>query len=303
MGHLFRALNLIACLQQRRERFIVLINRDKAANSILENKGIDYEIVDLLDFTSDWETSLIKKHHIDMWINDRLDTDIRHTKQVTKNNVKLITFDDKGTGAIFADIHVAAMLLNDNDRSKINGKKILTGIEYLVLNKEIDNYKRIRNRHDKIIITLGGSDTYGVTLEVVRRLKKLNKTAAIVIGPSFAHKKELAAIIDDRFTLKENVHSLIQEFAGYDLAVTGGGITPFEANASGLPCMIIASEIWEIDNGTFLDRLGASVFTGFRDSFKLDLIDNDLIIEKMSAIGMQNISTNAAEKIFKEIDA
>jgi spore coat polysaccharide biosynthesis predicted glycosyltransferase SpsG len=301
MGHLFRALNLISYLQQQQERFIVLVNRDKSANTILENKNIDYETVDLFDFTSDWETLLIKKYRIDTWINDRLDTDIRHTKLVTKNNVKLVTFDDKGTGAEIADIHVAAMLFNDNDIHKIKGKKVLTGVEYLILNKEIDNYKRIRNRHDRIIVTLGGSDTYGVTLEVVKRLKKQNMSAVIVLGPGFKHKNELIKIIDDRFAIKENVPSLIQEFAGYDLAITGGGITPFEANASGLPCMIIASEIWEIDNGTFLDRLGASVFSGFRDNFNLDLIANDSIIKKMSTIGMQNIPTNAVDKIFKEI--
>jgi spore coat polysaccharide biosynthesis predicted glycosyltransferase SpsG len=301
MGHLFRALNIIDYLRENNNSFVVFINEDKTANNILDNKRIPYELVNLPDTTRDWETVLIKKYGIDIWINDRLDTCAEHAKNVVKNMVQLITFDDKGSGAEFADIHVAAMIFTEKDKKNIKGKKVLHGIKYLILNKEIDKYKRIRDNNESIIVTLGGSDTYGVSVRVLEFLRRFDMPATIVLGPSFEHKKELYQIIDDRYCVKEYIPSLIKECYNYDLAITGGGITPFEANAAGLPCIIIASEAWEIDNGQYLDTLGSSKFAGFRTNFKLPVIKDKKNLERMSDIGIKHIDTNGIDRIFDEV--
>jgi spore coat polysaccharide biosynthesis predicted glycosyltransferase SpsG len=301
MGHLFRALNITEYLVKEKMPFIIFINNDKVTKSILDNKRIEYKTVDLFDFTSDWETSLIKKHNITVWINDRLDTDIRHAQNVSKNGVKLVTFDDKGTGADLADIHVAALLLNEKEKGHIKGKYVLSGIEYLVLNKGIDKLRRIRTHVEKLIVTMGGSDTYGVTVKIVSHLQQLDYPVTLVVGPSFNHKKQLFEIIDDRFLVKETIPSLIEEFYYYDLAITGGGITPFEANASGLPCIIIANESWEIDNARYLEKIGSSVFAGFHTDFILPVIEDSITIKNMSECGIKNITTNAVKRIFRII--
>ena len=83
----------------------------------------------------------------------------------------------------------------------IKGKKILQGIEYLILNKEIDQYKKLRTKADQILVTLGGSDTYGVTLHVLKILKKYNIHATIHIGPSFEHTKELREEINENYRI------------------------------------------------------------------------------------------------------
>lgn len=298
MGHLFRSLHFASFLAEKKQDLIFLINDDEMALRIIDKFSIKYETVDLLDLKSDWESRIIKKHRIDVWINDRLDTDIRHSENVKKNPVSLITFDDRGNGAELADINFAALSLNEHEEK---GKKVLRGIDFLILDPEIKDYRRLRSENNKIIVTLGGSDTYGVTIKVAQILKKLDKKAIIIAGSMFRRKEELHNIIDNGFLIKDYVPSLIKEFYNYDLAITGGGVTPFEANASGLPCIIIANENFEIPNGQFLENLGTSVFAGFHEAINEDIFKVKLDIEKMSRKGLAKIKLGGAENIYREI--
>jgi spore coat polysaccharide biosynthesis predicted glycosyltransferase SpsG len=299
MGHLFRALNFIDYLNTKNSSYIVFINNDPIACNILQSKNIPFETVYLMDHDSDWESKLILKYRVDIWINDRLDTIIKHAENVKKNTIKLVTFDDKGSGAELADIHIAALSFDKIEILK--GKRVLTGLEYLILNKEIEKYRRIRKFCKKIIVTFGGSDTYGVTLKVIDILKSIHKKATIHIGPSFQHSAELKAMIDDNFHIINNVPSLIEVFHEYDLAITGGGLTPFEANASGLPCIIIANEIFEIQNGHFLENIGSSIFAGYYKDIQHEVFNKSFDIENMSIAGIENIKLDGAKKVYTEI--
>ena len=300
MGHLFRMLNFVNYLNKQDEQYIFFINNDEKTKQILEEKNIKYEVVDLFDISSGWESQLIQKYKIKYWLNDRLDTDEQHAQGVKKQDVRLITFDDLGSGSAYSDINICGLFFKNEN---IQGSKILKGVKYLILNSDIDLCKRERAHIENVLITLGGSDTYGVTVKVLRLLKKYNIKATLHVGPSFMHKQELEAELTDNYKLISFIPSLVEEFSKYDLAITGGGITPFEANASGLPCLIIANETFEIQNGQYLDSLGSSKFIGYYESIDESIFNNlsDIQIEKMSALGMKKLDTNAMRRIYKEI--
>lgn len=300
MGHLFRALNLIECLKANGETFIVFVNDDPAALAVLAAKEIRSETVNLLNTDNDWEGQLIQKFGVTIWINDRLDTDRVHSKRVKAAGIKLVTFDDRGDGSEFADINVAALPFGRD--AGLKGKEVLLGIDYLILNKEVEKYRRPRTKGEKLFVTLGGSDTYGVTVKVVEILKKLGRAATVHTGPSFTHRRDLAAAASGgNFSFIGRVPSLIETFYSYDLAVTGGGITPFEANASGLPCIIVANELFEIENARFLEKLGSSLFAGFHEEMDKAVFEGELEIERMSAAGLNRISLDGAEKVYRRI--
>ena len=225
MGHLFRAINLSKLLKKKGEQYIVLINNDDDAIRILKENNICYDIVDLKDPISDWETKVILQYDITVWINDRLNTVKAHSLNVKKNNVLLVNFDDRGEGAKLSDINFVALSLRNNE--KLEGKNIYTGIDYLILNEEIEHYRRIRTNIEHVVISMGGSDTHGVAIKIVEIYKRMNKKATIILGPSFRHNDLLNKMIDARFIVKRSVDSLLREFNNYDLAITGGGITPY----------------------------------------------------------------------------
>ena len=301
LGHLFRMLNLTEHLKANNEEVVLFVNEDEVVNNILNEKGVRFETVDLSDLTSGWEAHFIEKYGVEIWINDRLNTELAHSKNVKATGIKLVTFDDHGAGAELADINIAALPCSFADELK--GKKVLSGIDYLLLNKNIERFKRLRKEAGNIIVTLGGCDTYGATIKVVRILKELGKHFTVHIGPAFEHLEELNEIIDEDIEVIGQVPSLIETLSKYDLAITGGGMTPFEANAAGLPCIIVANETFEIPNAKFLAGLGSSLFAGFHEDIDTGAFTATLDIERMSAIGMKEISLNGIENIYNEMRA
>ena len=295
MGHFYRALNLAEGLAQAGLAYTFYLNDHVPSRQILIERGLPHRIVDLQDFTVDWEASLIRQDGIILWVNDRLDTDASHAEKITVTGIPLVTFDDRGTGAALADLHIAALAFDTQEQ--LAGDKLLRGADYLILNPQISNYTRPRKQLASILVTLGGSDTYGVTVKVVKLLKEMGLNATIVVGPAFMHMDLLNEELTDGFTLKRGVPSMIAEYHRHDLAITGGGITPFEANASGLPCVVIANELFEIPVGMELQRLGGSLFAGYHESLLSPFFRADLPLEKMSQAGMSNIGLQGTQRV------
>lgn len=300
MGHLFRMLNFAKYLKEKGNSFVFIVNDNDKTKDILKANSINFEVIDLEDFSSDWESNIIEKYNVLYWINDRLDTNKHHSIKIQNSSIKLITFDDLGSGAKLSDLNICGLFFNKNN---IDGKKTLKGVEYLILNNEIDLYKKQRNKINNILVTLGGSDTYGVTVKVLRLLKKYNIKATIHTGPSFAHKEALAKELTKDYNVITFVPSFIKELKKYDLAITGGGITPFEANASGLPCLIIANEPHEINNAKYLNSIESSKFIGMYIAIEESNIKDifHLNISTMSQNGLKNLDTNAVKNIYKKI--
>jgi len=154
MGHLFRMLNFAKYLKEKGDNFVFIINDNDKIKDILKSKNIPFETRDLEDLSSNWELNIIEIYNILYWINDRLDTDKQHSLNMKNSNIKLVTLDDLGSGARFSDLNICGLFLN---KDNIKGKKILKGIDYLILNDEINLYKKQRNKIDNILVTLGGS--------------------------------------------------------------------------------------------------------------------------------------------------
>lgn len=295
MGHFYRALNLANGLAKAGQPYIFYLNDHAPSRQILVERGVPHRVVDLQDIAGDWEAALIRQDDITLWVDDRLDTDVRHAQKVKAAGIPLATFDDRGTGAALADLHIAALSFDAKER--LAGNKVLRGADYLILNPQISDHLRVRDRLGSILVTLGGSDTYGVTVKVVQSLKDMGLAATVVVGPAFMHMDKLEGALTGAFTLKRGVPSMIEEFSRHDLAITGGGITPFEANASGLPCVVIANETFEIPVGEELQRLGGSVFVGHHESLPSPLFKVDQPLEQMSRAGMKNIGLQGTQRV------
>lgn len=301
MGHLFRGINLYHYLEGQSERSVVLINEDPHAIDILAQNRVPYEVIDFTDMQSNWETSLIRKYHVKVWLNDKLQTDRRLYEHVKENpSVVLCAIDEESENADLLDIHFAGTTF----RSDLipGGNRVYRGTEYLVLNEEIRKYQRIRTRADRVIVSLGGSDTYGVTVKILKLLKQKHIKADIVTGPSFEHKNELEEELTEDYRVYHNVPSLIEMFSDYDVAITGGGMTCLEAAALGIPCIIVASEDFEIFTAHYMENTGCAVFAGFHEEIDAEKFDiSQLKIEEMSRAALNHVTLDGAEHIYGKI--
>jgi spore coat polysaccharide biosynthesis predicted glycosyltransferase SpsG len=298
MGHLFRSLHLSSFLKSQGQTSMIFLNNHEPALEILRNQHQDFQIINLNDVTSDWETKMIRQFGIRLWINDRLDTEERHAEFVKKNKIPLLTFDDRGGGAALADVHFAALVFNQKE--KLKGHRVLAGLNYLILNPEITQYRRLRENKEKLLVSLGGSDTYGVSLKILKYLRQLRVLATIHVGPSFAQHRALREFAGREYPVISNVPSLIRVFAGYDLVFSGGGITPYEANAMGLPCLMVSCEDHERPSCEFLQQLGSSFYLGKCEKLSAARITEALRqshVSEMSKAGLEKIPVEGLQNI------
>lgn len=297
MGHLFRGLALAQALEEQGRKLHFYLNPFAPAEALLRERGRSFTTVTLED--GSWARDIIREDGITAWINDRLDTGAAHAAAVKQAGAPLVTFDDRGPGAAQADLNIVAFPASDSET--LRGKRVLTGPQSLVLDPGIARHKRVRQRLDSLVVSMGGSDTYGVTVEVAQALKQRGRNATVILGPGFAHDAALAAVRHDGLTIKQNVPSLAEEFFGHDLAITAGGLTPCEANAAGLPCIVIATESWEARVGQVLGHLGGSHFAGSRDSIDFSFLDRPLPIAAMSQAALRGVPCDGGAAVAREI--
>ncbi len=316
MGHLFRTLNFIHYLKKYAptEKYIVAVNEDPKAMDILKRSEISYVPVDF-DSERNWEKKLIDDYKVTAWINDRLDTETSTVRRVKECKIPVYTIDDRGPGAGDSDINFASLVFDEAEKGKIAGGRVFFGEKYLILNPEIDLYKKQKKSVRKILITMGGSDTYNLTLLAIGGIKKteLDVQVTCVIGPGskcFAEAKKMSADSEGRIRIKSVVPSLIEEMSRHDLAITAGGVTAFEAAATGLPTISIAAEPHEKEICHRLEELGCSSFLGYwKDVTKEDIakeinviMSNPDMLCNMSRNGMEKVDTLGAKRIIEEIE-
>lgn len=299
MGHLFRSLTLATELRSRGHPVLFLANDHPNSLRIIRERGFDVALHDLASVTG-WENGFIEPDaSSSVWINDRLNTQRSHSETIKRLGAKLVTFDDRGDGAELADVNICALLFEKTEGLK--GKDVRLGVEYMILNPEIAAFRRLRQSLASILVTLGGADTYGVTVRVAKWLSSKPFPVTIVTGPSFQHMAELEEVVataaPGRFKLLNQVPSLAAEMHGHDLAITGGGVTPFEACAAGLPCVVIANEPFEIPVGRALEDLGAAFFAGHHSAFDLGILETPIPIRSMSETAMTKVDLGGVGRV------
>lgn len=302
MGHLFRALLYVSYFKQHNISFLLLINNDPHSLELLDDRKIKYLVVDFNDVAGNWEGRIIEQYNVTVWINDKFETSLEMGKHISDTGVLFCLIDDVGQGELYADFHFAGMIYPT--RKEVGGRYTFCGKEYIILNPQIALYRHRRVCLNRIIVSLGGSDPHGVTLEVIRELTQYNYQVDIVIGPNFNYIARLRELNRRNFSIFQNVPSLVETFSNYDLAITGGGVTCCEANAAGLPCIIIANAPHEKNTGRYMESFGGSIYAGSYDNWNKDLLSDldKLNISEMSMCALNNFDLNAIDRIMNTIN-
>lgn len=297
MGHLYRSLTLADALVRMGEGVHFLINAHEPSLQILKRRWHAHDIVDLAPEAGGWEAEVVRRLRASAWINDRLDTTVAHVERVKATGLPVVTFDDRGSGTAQSDLNVAALVFDPVEVAGLKGARVLTGVDHLVLNPGIARFRRVRTQICSVLVTLGGADTYGATVKVVRLLRDLPWQVTVVLGPAFVHHQALAEVMPGHFEIRHGVASMAEEMARHDLAVTGGGITPFEANAAGLPCIVVANETFEIQVGQALENLGGCRFAGPYDAINASAFELPIDIKGMSERAMAAVGLDGVQRV------
>ena len=292
MGHLYRSITISKYLGYKS---IFFINKNLKCIEILKRNKIKYKVIDKKKKIN--LENLVNKYSIKIWINDKLQTNKLEGQKIS-SLASFVTFDDWGQGSKFAKLNISPLYFG---KKKLFGKKVFTGIKFLPLKEKNLKYLRIRKKVNKILISMGGSDTFNVTLKNLDYFKKKNITSSVICGPVSKLNNAIKKYKKD-FKIKYNVKNIFKEFSNHDILICGGGMTPFEAASTGLPSIVIASEPFEIPVCKKLEKIGISKFIGYRKKINFEKIDLNLDINKMSNICINSIKMNGLKNIKKNID-
>jgi spore coat polysaccharide biosynthesis protein SpsF len=128
-----------------------------------------------------------------------------------------------------------------------------------------------------LLVTMGGSDPFGLTLRVARALAILDPVfrARFVIGPGMADPDAVArqiAAMHSNFETIEGADDLATEFVGADLALAAFGVTAYELAAFGVPALYLCLSDDHARSASAFDAAGIGQSLGVGDSVGDDVI-------------------------------
>lgn len=306
MGHIARSLILADALREKEYESEFIMKNLPGAKQVMDK---NYPVHILKDNNElEQVTSVLNNMNNVYLIIDKLDLSEEYVKAVKKYCRKVITIDNLGKGASYADINLYP-LHEVPEKLKLNNRTF-SGPEYIIMNGSFaklgEKKKEIKDSVQNIVISMGGTDPSKTTLKIVEALKDFpNLLIKIVVGPGFIFKEEIYSKIKSlsNFSTIENLTDLSREIFEADLAIVSAGITPFEAAFLGTPCISISQNEGEANQ--ILKNYKFSKYLGVADKVKSDdvkeavksLLNNKERRESMSASGKALFKINPKDLI------
>lgn len=286
MGHLYRAARLALELERCGALAEVIAPDWAPARDTLARLGIRNVARDVAPCAGD------------VWILDRFETPRAHALDLIGRGVRLVALDDAGEGAAHSELHIAA--LPAHQATARPGKRFLTGFGWLILDPEIARHRRERPASGPWAISFGGVDRHRASEAAARALKEAGLRPVVFLGPGYVEGPGTADAFQD-LEVQRGVSSLAQALAPFSFLICNGGVTPFEANAAGLPAAIIATEPWEATNARALAERGGALFLGDIEKGALEKLAVIPPIIGMSAKALAAIDGRGLERVAAEI--
>ncbi len=223
------------------------------------------------------------------------------------------------------DHYTADIILNQN----INAEELsyscepetqlLLGTDYVLLRDEFLAYQNWRRKipevAKKILVTMGGSDPYNVTVKVLEALNLVDVTELeikVVIGTSNPHFNALKKAVKNtkhNMELLQNIFNISELMAWADMAVSSCGITSWELAFMGLPAILIITASNQQWIAAGLNRFGAAANLGWYSDISTKLINNqlnELLLKKgirsnMNRKGIQLVDELGAKRLIDKM--
>lgn len=240
MGHIFRALALAHEITDHEIRFIC---DDESGLAVNKLAGYDYWLE--VCHKNEIEERIISLQP-DMVINDILNTTKEYILNLRRNNIRVVNFEDLGSGAPYADLTINELY----DEPLLEGDHILWGYNYFFLRDEFHSARphEINKPVDSILISFGGTDQNDFTRKTLRTILQFCKESKIkiniVTGEGYLYKDALLEDIaraeynNINFTCATGVMSRIMEQS--QIAITSNGRTVYELAHMNIPAIVLA---------------------------------------------------------------
>jgi spore coat polysaccharide biosynthesis predicted glycosyltransferase SpsG len=302
MGHVYRDLNLADALSMWADVHFLTMGDEIAAAKMSEKYPTT--VTD-----KEEEFTALGGTRNAAIIVDKLNTETAYMGHLKGICDLLVSFDDCGEGVYESDL--AFNVLYHCPPRKEKNIVFYTDPSYAIINPRFSTVKRRESQGlTRVLVTLGGADTLGLTPHVLRTLDSMAEEFEVttVIGPAFKHHEELEEIIGGlrrRVDIRHNIAEMWRAMADSDIAVSAGGNTLFELAATGTPAIVLCEEVFEVETADRLEAYGTCVnlgYSGNYDGVKLAKTIRELLLDRdrirqMSAAGQKLVDGRGAERV------
>lgn len=248
-GHVMRCIAIAKALEKLGEK-CVFVTADQEAAELIRSNGFELHCLDSvwnrLDEEEDKLEELIRREKIQKLLIDSYyitENYLRRLRQITET----IYIDDLEEFSYPADIIINYSIcadLSEYEKKYQEGTKLLIGTSYIPLREEFASRNRVRNDTVRnILITTGGSDSYHFSVELLYRIRSIEKYDHIrlhaVVGAYYDNLEQLMELKEQYpdIILHQNVNNMSELMLASDLTISAGGTTLYELCACGEPCI------------------------------------------------------------------
>jgi spore coat polysaccharide biosynthesis predicted glycosyltransferase SpsG len=318
MGHIYRMLNLASALKKRGHGILFLMPSWAEGIKKIREEGGEIKEIPIAFFEEEHVYKhLLGDRFFDCIIADALNVSENIMKLFREKTKLLLSLDNIGDGRFFSDVLINILYKCE---PKLKKPKIeINSFDYLILNENFKKFnlkgKVINKKVNKILITQGGSDTYGVVPKIMDELNNLSTEIEcdVLVGSAFKHHEELISSIRNsnlKINIEENIRGTWELFFDVDIAISGGGMTLFELLCVGIPCIVLTQEYKEMETINYLNELKLIDMLGLYERHQdgdllnatIKLINNYNRRLEMSEIGKKVIDGGGCERTVDLID-
>ena len=248
----------------------------------------------------------LKNNFINCILLDNYFIDSKNINKIC-NNIPLLVFMDEYKN-IEADVLICSQPISF---SSIRGVKYLIGPKYAPISKKfLINKNKINN---KILIAFGAYDSKGLTLTVIRSIKKIIVDSSYDLNIVITLTRD-SPIIDQvkreikdfyNFELVLDTKKMEDIYQSCNIAIGAPGLSYLERMASGIPSILISQNNIQSNLIDKWVELGCGIraencIKSIENALK-KLIVNDNIRQELILKGKKIIDGKGAERIAKEI--
>lgn len=192
---------------------------------------------------------------------------------------------------------------------------LLLGPRYALLRREFRAAEKAprmkKGRPSRLLVSFGGSDPTGLTLEVVKAFGERRKPgleATVLIGATNPRAEEIrgvSATLGSALEVTTNASDMARRMADAGVALLNGGSTCYEAAYLGLPAImvILADNQRAVAHG--LDRAGVGILAGDAENVcgealldrAVGLLEDPIRCDRMASSGRSLVDGRGASRV------
>lgn len=237
MGHIYHCLTLAYSLTGNEVMFVTNKSCKEGLKKIQESYMPYITIRNNEEFFE-----FLEKYKPDIIVNDCLDTEKEYIKTLKKLCKKVVTIEDLGSGAKYADVVINALYEKKNNPNEYCGEQYVCLRNEFLVSKPTTFKEKVRN----VLVLFGGTDPSNLTKKIYNMAKEnhknypyINYTFITGIGYDC---EENQIVTDENYNIKvlKCISNVSEYMSEADMAFTSQGRTVYELATMGVPSIVLA---------------------------------------------------------------